>query len=45
MMAMSLSRRTVVASLGILAGLGVVGRAAAEPAAGRRYLLHLSGMT
>ena len=29
---------------GVLA-LGVVGRVGAEPVAGRRYLLHVSGMT
>jgi hypothetical protein len=42
---MSLSRRRVVTTLGVLAGVSLVGRGAAEPAVGPRYLLHLSGMT
>jgi hypothetical protein len=42
---MRISRRAMLLVVGAQLALGLVGRVGAEPADGRRYLLHLSGMT
>jgi hypothetical protein len=42
---MRISRRAVLLLVGTQLALGLASGVRAEPAAGRRYLIHVSGMT